>query len=59
MRGYIAATKAIGKPCNVAWFAKETEVWIERTKEPLGVVDGVMSETLELLSRPPATVPAA
>ncbi len=54
MRAYIAVRKGDGKPCNINFFAGEGEIWLERTKEPLGVIDGEYSDTLELLSRPAA-----
>jgi uncharacterized protein YdaU (DUF1376 family) len=52
MRAYIAVQKGDGKPCKVAWFAEQSQVWVERTATPLGIVDGEMSDTLELLTRP-------
>lgn len=54
LRGYIAVRKSDGKPCQLNWFANESEVWIERTASPIDVIDGEMSPTLELLTRPPA-----
>lgn len=52
MLGYIAARKAAGGTLNFGWFAKEIEVWIGRTTQPIDVIDGEMSDTLELLTRP-------
>ncbi len=54
MRAYIAVRKGEGKTCNLKWFADEGEVWLGRTTEPMGVVGGEMSATLELLTRPAA-----
>ena len=59
LRGYIAVRKSDGKPCKLNWFADESEVWIERTASPLDVIDGEMSPTLELLTRPPMAKGAA
>lgn len=52
MRGYIAVQKSAGKPPRWAWFIAEAQVWIDRTAAVLDVVDGEMSDTLELLTRP-------
>lgn len=55
MRAYISVQNAAAKACNIAWFAGNSEIWIERTKAPAAVVDGEMSDTLELLTRPRAS----
>jgi len=55
MRAYIALQKADGKPCNVKWFADQSQVWVDRTKAPIAIIDGEMSDTLELLTRPRAS----
>lgn len=52
MRCYVAFTKAQGKPVKWAWFVEEGESWIQRTAGALDVVDGEMTDTLELLTRP-------
>lgn len=59
LRGYIAVRKSDGKPCKLNWFADEVRIWLERTASPLDVIDGEMSPTLELLTRPAAAKGAA
>lgn len=59
LRGYIAVRKSDGKPCKLNWFADEARIWLERTASPLDVIDGEMSPTLELLTRPAAAKGAA
>ncbi|HXU02144.1 MAG TPA: DUF1376 domain-containing protein [Polyangia bacterium] len=55
MRAWLAVQKADGRPCTFSWFAQQTEVWVQRTKAPADVVDGEMSDTLELMTRPRAS----
>lgn len=52
MLAYIAQRKANNQPAKVSWFANDIVVWVERTTGPIDVVDGEMSDTLELLTRP-------
>lgn len=54
MRAYITVQKSQAKNRTPkwAWFIAEGEVWIERTAAPLEVVDGEMTDTLELMTRP-------
>lgn len=59
MRAYIALQKSDNKPCKLAWFAEQSQVWIERTASPLSVIEGEMSPTLDLLTRPTHTKASA
>lgn len=52
MRAYIAIQKADGKPCKLAWFAEQSQVWVERTATAIDAVGGEYSPTLDLLTRP-------
>ena len=52
MRAYISVQKAEGRTARPKWFAEQAEVWVKRTETPLTVIDGEMSDSLELLTRP-------
>ena len=53
MLAYIAVRKNEGRQAlRLGWFAAEATLWVERTAAPIAVIDGEMSPTLELLTRP-------
>lgn len=50
MRAYVAHQKRDLRPCKLAWFAENAEVWIEKTASPVDAVDGELSPTLNLMT---------
>jgi len=52
MLAYIAQMQAGGKDCKWKWFLENISQWIARVSGPIDVVDGEMTDTLELLTRP-------
>lgn len=52
MLAYIATRNASSQVAKLSWFATEAAMWIGKTTGPIDVVDGEMTDTLELLTRP-------
>lgn len=52
MQLYIASRRGEQKPCKLVWFVENIVIWLEMASQPLDVIDGVMTPTLELLTRP-------